>query len=196
MFEIISATNAHTSSVEHLLDRAFGPCRHNKRSYHFREHVADVSTLRFVALADGELLGTIRFWPVVIGEQQTAALLLGPLGVEPSHQGTGVGAGLMRHGMNTARGQGHRLVILVGELDYYGRFGFASAHSRGITMPGEQGHRVLVRELVNNALYDVTGAIKSIASLDGIADTSNHRAPPAFASCQGASAPAKPTPIT
>jgi predicted N-acetyltransferase YhbS len=178
MFDIIPARPKDTQPVESLLDKAFGPGRHNKRSYHFRNGVEDVPTLRFVARCDNHLCGTIRFWPVAIGDKttpsmavgtnQTPALLLGPLGVDPNHQSMGLGADLMHHGMNVARDQGHGIVLLVGELDYYGRFGFGSASSRGITMPGEQDHRVLVRELHNDALAGVSGTVRALAASSAV----------------------------
>ncbi len=162
MFNIIPARSNDASSIETLLDRAFGPDRNHKKSYHYRINVNDVPQLRFVAVADGRLCGTIRFWPVIIG-QETPALLLGPLGVDPDHQSMGIGADLMLHGMHVARDQGHGIVLLVGELEYYGRFGFGPASPRGIVMPGEQDHRLLVRELSNDALEGVSGEIRSLS---------------------------------
>ena len=164
MFDIKTARPKDTKSVESLLDKAFGPNRHNKGSYHFRIGVEDIPTLRFVALNENQLCGTIRFWPVRIGST-TEALLLGPLGVDPEHQSIGIGAELMTHGMNMARDQGYGIVLLVGELDYYGRFGFGPASPHGITMPGEQDHRVLVRELHNDALDGVSGPVTSLAEV-------------------------------
>ncbi|MBT3559042.1 MAG: N-acetyltransferase [Rhodospirillales bacterium] len=162
MFDIMVARPKDTKPVEKLLNKAFGPNRHEKRSYHFRVGVEDVPTLRFVAVTGGHLCGTIRFWPVYIGAS-TKALLLGPLGVDPEHQSIGIGADLMTHGMNMARDQGHSIVLLVGELDYYGRFGFGPASPHDITMSGEQDHRVLVRELHNDALEGVMGPVTSLA---------------------------------
>lgn len=167
MFEILPAHKTGPDAIETLLDDAFGPDRLNKTSYRFRDGVNDIPTLRFVARADNQLAGTIRFWPVTIGRGMPAsapALLLGPLGVSSKFQNMGIGAALMIHGMNAARDQRHDLVLLVGELDYYGRFGFAQAQSRGITMPGEQDHRLLVRELRNGALGGVEGFVTSLAA--------------------------------
>lgn len=162
MFKILAAKNTDTPPVELLLDTAFGPDRHTKRSYHFRAGVGDVPTLRFVANSDGVLCGTIQFWPVTIANS-TPALLLGPLGVATDHQNMGVGADLMAFGMNAARDQGHGIVLLVGKLEYYGRFGFGVAGSHGIAMPGELSHRLLIRELHNDALNGVSGPVTSLA---------------------------------
>jgi len=48
-------------------------------------------------------------------------------------------------------------VLLVGDLSYYGRFGFRSAAAHGIGMPGEQPHRLQVLELQAGALDGVAG---------------------------------------
>jgi len=174
MFKITQQSPKDTQAlgaIEALLDEAFGKGRHAKRSYHFREGVEDVPDLRFVALTNDKLVGTIRFWPVMIHDpasgMQTPALLLGPPGVDPSMQGRGIGAELIHHGIDAARKQGHGIGILVGDLTYYGRFGFgpAAGHQHHITMPGEQDHRVLVRELHNDALKNVQGTITSLAEL-------------------------------
>lgn len=160
MFDITAQKPAHAETIETLLDKAFGENRLEKASYSFRDGVDDISGLRFVALQEKRLIGTIRFWPVlIVGQQSVPALLLGPLGVAPDHQGQGIGAALIEHGLETAREQGHGIVLLVGELTYYGRFGFGPATSRDIFMPNEQPHRLLVRELINGALQDVSGNV-------------------------------------
>lgn len=165
MFDISIQRHKDANAIETLIDAAFGADRHHKTSYSFREGVNDVSDLRFVALQDDDLVGTIRFWPVLIkGRSSTPALLLGPLGVAPDHQGQGIGAALIEHGLEVARDHGHEIVLLVGGLDYYGRFGFGPATARNITMPHEQPERLLVRELKNDALSGVEGSVKSLAS--------------------------------
>jgi len=160
MFIIQPQHVAHEAPIEALLDAAFGPGRQNRRSYGFRDGLRDIRELRFVAL-DGEILvGTIRFWPIVIGRTATPALLLGPLGVSPDRQDNGIGAALVKHGLTMAREHGHTACALVGPLHYYGRFGFAPASVSGVSMPGEQQHRLLLRELQNGALNGVSGDIK------------------------------------
>ncbi len=159
MFLIEPQKPHHAADIEPLLDRAFGPNRHAKKSYAFRDGIADIADLRFIAREGRALVGTIRFWPIAIGPALAPALLLGPLGVEPGRQGEGIGAGLIHHGLDRARALGHTACVLVGDLTYYGRFGFGPASAHDIAMPGEQDHRVLIRELQNGALADVSGAI-------------------------------------
>lgn len=161
MLDLTLETPADTPAIEALLDLAFGPDRLTKRSYHYRRNVARVDALCLVARDPGqpEIVGGIRYWPVTIGQMATPALLLGPLAIQPARRGTGVGAALMRRSLAMAEAAGHRVVVLVGDLAYYGRFGFSPAHPRGIFMAQEAPERVLATELQPGALEGVVGAI-------------------------------------
>jgi predicted N-acetyltransferase YhbS len=151
------------AAIEDVLDRAFGPDRHAKRSYAYRQGVAPVPELSFVAdRPDGSVLGTIRFWPVLVGEAPVPALLLGPIAVEPALSRLGIGKALMRKGLFEAERQGHGLVVLVGDRLYYEPFGFQPASRFGLVMPGERPHRLLALELVEGAAGD-GGTLRSVA---------------------------------
>jgi predicted N-acetyltransferase YhbS len=139
-------------AIEALLDRAFGPDRHHKRSYAYRDGVDPDEALSFVAdRPDGTLIGTIRFWPVLVGDSAHPAVLLGPIAVEPGLKGRGIGKALIRRGLAEAERHGHGLVVLVGDLPYYALFGFRPASHLGIVMPFERPHRVLALELKAHA---------------------------------------------
>ncbi len=159
MFAITTERPEDRAEIELLLNRAFGPDRHQKTSYAYRKGVPPVPDLKFAARAkaDGAILGTLRFWPVRIGCH--AALLLGPLAVEPALKGRGIGAALMFHGLDAAAWARHSRVVLVGDLDYYARFGFAPATPMGLVMPHEAPHRLLARELAKGAFDGVAGAV-------------------------------------
>ncbi len=150
-------------AIEAILDRAFGPDRHRLTAYRLRDGVAPVEGLSLVARRDGTLVGTIRFWPVVIeGDDGTQheVLLLGPIAVEPELKGLGIGKALMREGVARAGERGHALVILVGDLDYYSKVGFARAPAGTIAFPGWVDEaRVLYRELKPGAIDGVVGRV-------------------------------------
>lgn len=61
-----------------------------------------------------------------------AALGLGPIGVLPDLQGGGVGGALMHAALGAADALDFPVVVLLGHLDYYPRFGFVPADSIGI----------------------------------------------------------------
>ena len=73
-------TPADNDRIEALNAESFGPGRFAKSAYRLREGVAPVAGLGFVAMEDGILRGSVRFWPIRVGGAET--LLLGPLAVE------------------------------------------------------------------------------------------------------------------
>lgn len=142
-------------AIETLLDRAFGAGRHGKRSYSYRQGCPSLPELRLTARdRDGALVGTIRYWPIVVrkGRRRTPALLLGPLAVEPALKGKGIGRALVRDSLGKAEADGHRLVLLVGDGAYYRQFGFEPAAPHGFVMPLESAGRLQVRALGEGVL--------------------------------------------
>ncbi len=126
VIQIIEERAGDAVAIEHLLNSAFGPQRKRKISYRYRLRLAPVTGLSFVAEENGVIAGTIRHWPIVIATPCDAhypALLLGPIAVSSSHRGHGLGGVLINTGLERARATGHDLVILVGDLPYYARFG-------------------------------------------------------------------------
>ena len=162
---------SHEAAVEQLNDVAFGPERYAKTVYRLRENVAPIAKLCFVALGDrdgeekGALLASLRFWPIAIGAAKTPAVLLGPLAVQPHLRGLGYGKALMRHGIEQARAQGHKLIVLVGDPEYYNPFGFTRAQAGTLSLPGPvEDRRFLALALTDDALQGVGGMIGKPAS--------------------------------
>ncbi|RFC65404.1 N-acetyltransferase [Fulvimarina endophytica] len=160
-FAILAETAGHVAAREALLDRAMGAGRKKKSSEAIRRGRLPASGLSFVAIGpDGSLLATLRLWHVTLGENGTQALLLGPLAVEPSAQGLGLGGSIMRHAIASARELGHGAILLVGDPDYYARFGFSAAATAHLAMPGPfEPHRLLALELKAGALQGAQGVI-------------------------------------
>ena len=158
-FEIAPQRPSHEVLLDDLLDRTFGTDRGLRTVYRLREGIEDIAELAFVAVdPQGDLLASLRFWPVRI--EQTPAILLGPLAVEPELQGRGIGRSLVHHGLTEARRLGHRICVVVGEPDYYGLYGFTSAVTAGLVLPGPvAAQRFQVLELEPGALDGVRGLI-------------------------------------
>lgn len=147
--------------VEQLLDRVFGAERREKASYLYRENVAPVAPLSWVALEGDRLVGAIRYWPIQVGEAGHPALLLGPLAIVPGLAGKGIGRALTFKTLELAAEMDHDLVLLVGDYDYYKRFGFVPATPYGFVMPGEKRpERLQVTELKPGVLGRVSGEIR------------------------------------
>lgn len=76
------------------------------------------------------------------------ALGLGPLSVLPTRQRSGVGSALMHAVLGAADAMGEKVVVLLGHLDYYPRFGFLRSTEYGIQPPDpEWGNHFMARAL-------------------------------------------------
>lgn len=156
--------------LSELSAQAFGPGRFTRSAYRVREGVPPVKSLCLCGELDGRLVGGIRFTAIRIGEQESA-LLLGPLVVDPAEKGKGYGRALVEEGLARARAEGFSLVILVGDMPYYARFGFKCVPPGRITLPGPvDPQRLLALELVPGALAKAAGQVKGLCLLMALAE--------------------------
>lgn len=81
-------------------------------------------TLSLVAEVDARVVGHIGFSPVDISDGSQRWYGLGPLSVSPGMQRRGIGSRLVRSGMDRLRALDANGCVVLGELDFYGRFGF------------------------------------------------------------------------
>jgi predicted N-acetyltransferase YhbS len=159
---ILPETADDALAIERLHERTFGPGRYARTAYRIREGVTHRPELSFTARIGTLLVGSVRLSPIRIGE--TKALLLGPLTVEPPFRHHGIGRGLIEHALGAARAAGYRLVVLVGDMPYYGRFGFQPVPPGRISLPGPvDPARLLAVELIPGALPGVNGMVKGYA---------------------------------
>jgi predicted N-acetyltransferase YhbS len=160
MVKIRHERPADAAARERLLDLAYGAERFAKPSARLREGRAPAHGLSFVAMDGGEVVGTLRLWPVTAGASRSA-LLLGPLAVHPDWRGRGIGSALVRRALRDAQRRGHQAVLLVGDSAYYGRFGFSAEKTGWLRLSGAyEQHRLLGRELTAGALDGVRGLIR------------------------------------
>ncbi|HEX3666231.1 MAG TPA: N-acetyltransferase [Rhizomicrobium sp.] len=159
MWEIRPEEPRDAPHIEALVAKSFGPGRHAKSAWRLREGVHAVEGLRFVAVEGDRFRGSVRFWPVAIGNE--SALLLGPLAVDAELRGQGIGLALMLRGIEDARARGHRAIILVGDAPYYARAGFAPLPERQVRFPGPvDGARILGLALVPGAVETLRGEVR------------------------------------
>ncbi len=147
--------------IEGLYASLFGPERFKRAAYVLRDGVPPIAKLCFVALAGDRLIASVRMTPITIGGR--AALILGPLVVDPLFKGRGAGRALVRMACAAAREQGHKVVMLVGDLPYYGPLGFTFLGRDVITLPAwVDPDRVLVAGLTEGALEGLSGAAERV----------------------------------
>ena len=162
-FEIRLQTAADQVALSRLSAEAFGPGRFARTAYRVREGVAPVSALSLASWLGDRLVGGIQFTAIRIGAAP-GGLLLGPLVVDPAVKGSGYGKALVAEGLARAKNKGFGLVLLVGDMPYYGRFGFSPVTPGRITLPGPvDPARLLVAELKPGALESAAGQITAHA---------------------------------
>jgi predicted N-acetyltransferase YhbS len=158
---------ADRADIELLLDAAFGPGRHTRTAYRLREGVEPYRGLSLVARERGRLVGSIQYWPCELwdGARSHELTLLGPVAVAPDLQGTGLGKRLMHASLEVADACGHDAMVLIGDADYYGRFGFTAAPTAGWQAPGPvERHRLLARLGAGVAL-PARGGLRAVTAL-------------------------------
>ncbi len=148
-------------TIDRLQAALFGPERFKRAAYVLRDSVAPDPALSFVAEFGSRLIASVRMTPITIGGR--SALILGPLIVIPEFKGRGAGRALVRMVLTAAREQGHAVVMLVGDLPYYGPLGFSFLGRDVITLPAPvDPDRVLVAGLAEGALDGLGGRAESV----------------------------------
>ena len=80
--------------------------------------------LSLVAVQGVRLVGQVFFTDCGIDGSTHVPILLGPLAVDPAFQRSGVGSQLVKTGLSMLKASGSVEVLVLGDPDYYGRFGF------------------------------------------------------------------------
>ncbi len=92
--------------------------------------------------------------------------MLGPLAVDSTCRGLGVGAALMHRAISIARTRGHGAVILLGDAPDHARFGFSPERMSELVLPGPfERDRLLGLELAEGALDGASGMVTATGAL-------------------------------
>ena len=143
MGDLSELSSLKAADVEELLDDAFGVDRHQRTAYLLRHGVAAIDYLSFGVTDDGNLVGSIQCWPIKVAS--TPFILVGPVAVSRMRQNQGIGHRLMQATLGAIRPNDPPMVM-IGDPEYYGRFGFIADDTSGWTLPGPwERHRLLAR---------------------------------------------------
>ena len=82
--------------------------------------------LSLVATADSRVAGHVIFTRCGVTGADADAALLAPLAVDQPYQRKGVGSLLVRAGLRQLQDSGVSVVCVLGDPNYYGRFGFVA----------------------------------------------------------------------
>jgi len=122
-----------------------------------------VPELALVAEDGGNVVGHIMLTRTAVVKDGGSfeALMLGPISVAAESRGKGIGSGLVKESFKAAKEMGFKAMVLVGDPEYYERFGFKQADSFGIGWLPENipAENVMACELVKGALTSVSGTV-------------------------------------
>ncbi|MCD8340250.1 MAG: N-acetyltransferase [Burkholderiales bacterium] len=139
-FTIRPENSSDSRKIEEVVKRAF-----SKNSSTDVEECALVNNLRkssafipFLSLAaelNGKIVGHIMFTKAFVGDE--TVLCLAPLSVDHSFQNRGVGTALVKEGHRRAKKLGYQYSVILGDPNYYSRFGYKLASELGIGAPAK-----------------------------------------------------------
>lgn len=125
--KIRSEASADQAVIRRITDAAFAGGEHSSGTEGaivdaLRD--AGALTVSLVAEVDGQPVGHVAFSPVMVDGQDIGWFGLGPVSVRPDRQGRGIGSALIREGLGRLRWRGAKGCVVLGDPDYYLRFGF------------------------------------------------------------------------
>jgi putative acetyltransferase len=95
-------------------------------------------TLSLVAVTEGIVAGHVAFTPATAeGIEDFRGYILAPLAVRPDHQRRHIGTLLVESAIRQLSGMGTDLLLVYGDPEYYGRFGFSADVAESCVPPYE-----------------------------------------------------------
>ncbi|MFU7527822.1 GNAT family N-acetyltransferase [Qipengyuania sp. ASV99] len=159
---LIPLSAVQPDMIEAVLDRAFGTDRHARTAYRIRTGMDWLDAFSFAALDEDDMLvGTIQCYPIALTGKDgrpVPLVMVGPVAVLPERQGEGFGIGLMAAMLDAEarmvrEGSAALAQVLIGDTEYYGRWGFSAAATGGWRCPGPYDqHRLLARGAALSAM--------------------------------------------
>ena len=126
-FHIRAEESVDRDAIYAVTDAAFAGIEHSdgsEKDLVDKLRSAKALSLSLVAEADGEVIGHIAASEVLIGGGTQGWFGIGPVSVRPDKQQQGVGIALMGSAMDQFRAEGASGIVLLGDPEYYRRFGF------------------------------------------------------------------------
>lgn len=116
-----------------------------------------------VAEEEQTILGSILFSKASIDGSDIKVAGLAPMAVLPEYQNQGIGTQLVEEGLDECMSQGYDVIIVLGHVDYYPRFGFKPASEYGICSEWEeqiQEDAFMLLELHTGVLDGIEGTAR------------------------------------
>lgn len=166
-FVVRQATKADYSIVYNLIKTAFETAEHrdgDEQDFAVRLRSGEnyIPELDLVVELDGQLVGHIMFTKTYVTKPDGSkydTLLVAPLSVLLEYRGMGAGTALMEEGFRIAVTMGYGAAFLIGDPNYYQRFGYKLSHLYGINHDSFPAEYVMAKEMLSSALDGITGTV-------------------------------------
>ncbi|EEX34760.1 MULTISPECIES: GNAT family N-acetyltransferase [Vibrio] len=119
-------------------------------------------TLSLVACNDeGELVGHVMFSPVTLNGEDLNWQCLAPLAIKADYRRQGLAAELVKEGLESLKEFGYPACVVLGEPEYYSRFGFEASEKYSFCCQWEASAGAFqVLALAENEFTDRSGRIE------------------------------------
>ncbi len=151
---------ADAAAIRRVLDAAFPTAAESRLVERLR--ASGHLRISLVAAVDGAIVGHIAFSPVEIEGAASDGIGVGlaPVAVLPDHQRQGVGSRLIREGLAACERAEYGFVVVLGEPEYYQRFGFTQADRRGLGNEYGADEAFMVLELCSDSIRANRGVVR------------------------------------
>ncbi|MEI9980610.1 MAG: N-acetyltransferase [Edaphobacter sp.] len=149
-------------AVYQVVSSAFGQLAEAELVKELRE--SGDSVISLVAEEDGQIVGHVLLSRM---DAPFPALALAPISVLPTRQRSGIGSALIERAVNSARSKGWAAIFVLGDPNYYERFGFNGQAATGFASPYAGSHFMVLK--LSPSLPATTGELRhapAFAALD------------------------------
>ncbi len=166
--QIRQETEDDYSQVFNLIQEAFEQMPHSDHREQFlverlRESSSFIPEFSLVACSEKEIVGHILLTKIKLKAsiKELEMLALAPVSVKPRYQSQGIGSQLIASAHQKAKAAGYQAIALIGQKNYYPRFGYKAASQYDIKFPFEAPRETcMIVELIPGSLKGVKGIIE------------------------------------
>lgn len=156
------------NEVEKVVEESFKTAEFSDKDEHnlvgrLRKSNEFIKELSLIAEEENKILGHVLLTKALINGENTSfeTLALAPLAVLPEYQKSGIGKILMNKAIERARDLGYKSIVVLGDENYYPKFGFEKASKYGVKAPFEvPDEAYMILELLPGGLNGVSGVVE------------------------------------
>ena len=154
-------------AIENLTREAFWNvyrpgCTEHYVLHCYRESPDFVPELSLILEVEGEIVGHVMYaWSHIDADdgRKIKMMTFGPISIRPDFKRKGYGKILLDHSMELAKKMGGGCLLIVGNIDFYGKSGFVPALTKGIRYADDpEATYFLCKELDDGFLDGITGS--------------------------------------